>query len=132
MATSQKKWQRAISFIALFFAIVGIGFVVKAEGNKTADSKGNSAVNNSNHHKKTVRKFTTEVWYYTPDTAPSGSAIYTSSNYTSTEPDNCGGATTVPCEISFTENANYSTLAQYLSYQQAHSLPVNIVSFKDL
>ncbi|EHQ26572.1 hypothetical protein [Mucilaginibacter paludis] len=39
MATLQKKWLRAVSFIALFFAIVGFGYVVKAEVSKIAHIK---------------------------------------------------------------------------------------------
>lgn len=111
MATQKKAWLSALATFVLI-AVIGVTFAFKSES--------------------TTNKAATQVWYYTPNTAPTGSQIYDSSRYTSSSPENCGGETTVPCEISFTENANYSTLAQYLAYQQAHSLPVNIISYKDL
>ncbi|OKS85894.1 hypothetical protein [Mucilaginibacter polytrichastri] len=61
MATLQKKWLRAVSFIALFFVIVGIGFVVKAEATKRASSK--TKVANATSSKK-HKQFAAYTFYY--------------------------------------------------------------------
>lgn len=67
-------------------------------------------------------------WYYIPDTVPTGTDMYQPGNYTNTPPDNCGGASAVPCQIEFT-GAN---LASYLSGLQTASQPVPVLDHKDL
>lgn len=112
--TKQKKARLSAIATFVLIAVIGLLFAFTSKNENNA------------------KKIATQFWYYTPNTAPTGTQAYDPLNYTSDAPENCGGETVVPCEISFTENANYTTLAQYLSYQESHSLPINITSYKDL
>ncbi|MEO6523856.1 MAG: hypothetical protein ABIN91_19385 [Mucilaginibacter sp.] len=108
MATSQKKWLRAVSFLALFFAIVGLGFVVKAEVNKNANLK---VVKKNTTVKKRVDN---PVTYYYTASSNSDPSIQNASNWSTNAPEGgCDGETYL-CQVVY-DGATYSSLANFLS-----------------